>query len=207
MTTDLPRPVDPSGAPDHQPGGDRPGPRRTPRQGRRGGGRDRRQPRSAAPAADNEPVPDATLAADQDSSSTRGQTSDSQDRDPAADGTANELALRHDTAPTDPLDFADRHDTRATRDDQTLRRYIELEEHRTRREWQRLAMSLVALAVGMVLYLAGVVVLVQLIPGITPRQAAAIVGSALLAGSGGLAVTHLVQRRRRRSIGPADPPP
>ena len=137
----------------------------------------------------------------------RGQTSDSQHRDPAADGIANELALRYDTAPTGLLDFADRQDTRATRDDQTLRRYIELEEHRTRREWQRLAMRLVALAVGMVLYLAGVVVLVQLIPGITPRQAAVIVGSTLLAGSGGLAVTHLVQRRRRRSIGPADLPP
>ncbi|MGH3671268.1 MAG: hypothetical protein ACRDSH_11630 [Pseudonocardiaceae bacterium] len=135
----------------------------------------------------------------------RGQTSDSQDRDPAADGIANELLLRNDTAPTDSLDFADRHDTRATCDDQTLRRYIELEEHRTRREWQGLAMRLVALAVGMVLYLAGVVVLVQLIPGITLRQAAAVVGSALLAGSGGLAVTHLVQRRRRRSIGPAEP--
>jgi divalent metal cation (Fe/Co/Zn/Cd) transporter len=68
-------------------------------------------------------------------------------------------------------------------------------------------MRLVALAVSMGLYLAGVVALVQLVPGITPRQAAAIVGAALLAGSGGLVVTHLVQRHRRRSIGPADPPP
>ena len=47
--------------------------------------------------------------------------------------------------------------------------------------------------------------LVQSIPGITARQAAAIVGPALLAGSGGPAVSHLLQRhrrpRRRRILG------
>jgi hypothetical protein len=65
-------------------------------------------------------------------------------------------------------------------------------------------MRLVAVAVGLGLYLAGVVVLSDLIPGIAPREAAGIVGSAVLAASGGFAVTKLIRRRRAHPTGADD---
>jgi hypothetical protein len=61
------------------------------------------------------------------------------------------------------------------------------------------------------MYLIGVIVLVQHLPGISPRQAATIVGSALVLATGGAAgsaaIGRFTGRRGRAPQGPAGPSP
>ncbi|MGC5054647.1 hypothetical protein ACLQ2S_24710 [Micromonospora sp. DT48] len=102
--------------------------------------------------------------------------------------------MRENTPPADRLDYDDRHETRATNDDATLRRYIKL-------GWHKVAMRLGTFAGVMLLYLCAVVVALWLIPNATPQEAMKIAGAAVAAGSGGLAINALlgrVHRRRRR---------
>jgi len=120
-------------------------------------------------------------------------------------GRGDALAERTRRGPVDQLDADDRLYERATYNDAKLRRQIEWDRHCTWREWQQLAIRMVGLAVGLGLYLLGIIVLVRSIPGLSTRQAATIVGSALALASGGMAVSHLVRRRGRRPADPATP--
>jgi hypothetical protein len=129
--------------------------------------------------------------------------------DVPADQSPGQPTLRHDTAPVDQRDFDDRHDTRATSDDQTLKRYIKLERHRTKCEWQRTLQRLLTVSVGTILYVAAVVALLRLIPHVTIDQAMLLAGAALASASGGygLVVARQALRRYRRQRGLRDDPP
>lgn len=215
MSADLSRAVDSSDGSDNQTAHD--SPRHAARHGRRGrrsgrgspsqapgeaeqeadadparnavsrDGRQRRQPKAAA--AGDKPAALVALAKSDEHAS-------------AAEHTANDVLLRSDVAPVDARDFEDRHRHRATSSDQMLHRYIKWDDHQTKLRWQHLALGVVALIAFMVLFLSGTVVLVRLIPGMTPPEGAMIVRSTLFAASGGLAfgglVTYLVKRHRLR---------
>ncbi|MEV4133204.1 hypothetical protein AB0J72_13675 [Dactylosporangium sp. NPDC049742] len=92
----------------------------------------------------------------------------------------------------DQLDFDDLHDTRATNDEESLHRYVKW-------SWHKVAMRMVTFAGGVALYLIAVVVVLRAVPGATSADAMKIAGAAIAAGSGGLAVSHLLQRFRRRT--------
>jgi hypothetical protein len=99
-------------------------------------------------------------------------------------------AVREDKPPTDRLDYDDRHETRATNDDATLSRYLKL-------GWHKAAMRLMTFAGGALLYLFAVVVVLRMIPNATSQEAMTIAGAAVAAGSGGLAISALLERARR----------
>jgi hypothetical protein len=113
------------------------------------------------------------------------------------------LVARARRPPISQADADEQFYIRALRNDETLRRQEEWEDHRIRRERKllvidlaRLGIRLLGIASGLAMYLIGIIVLVRAIPGISARQAATIVGSAFALASGGLAVTHLAGRRR-----------
>jgi hypothetical protein len=97
------------------------------------------------------------------------------------------LVLRWADPPANQLDFDDRHDTRATESDAMARRYTWLREGRRTDAWHHLAMSIVVFVVSVMVYLAGFVVVSQLLPRLSPSQVAQVVGVAYVAAGGGIA--------------------
>lgn len=95
------------------------------------------------------------------------------------------LVLRSTEPPVDPLDYADRHDTRATESDELARRYRDLRKDRRRDDWHMLAMGLVGFVVMTALYLVGFIVVSRLLPQLSPWLVAKIVGLAFVAAGGG----------------------
>ncbi|MGH3782374.1 MAG: hypothetical protein ACRDRO_17580 [Pseudonocardiaceae bacterium] len=173
MTNDLPRPVEPSGAPD------RPSARTRPRPVDRvdPAATDGADPaKKAAPAKKTTPAKKA--------------------------GQSMALVLRSARPPLDQLDFDDRHDTRATESEEMAQRYAGLRKDRRRNDWHYLAMGLVVFVVGVAVYLAGFVLVSRLLPYLDPRLVTQIVGLACIAGGGGAAVRSagraLKQRYDRR---------
>jgi hypothetical protein len=121
---------------------------------------------------------------------------------PATPGTANAGAADRAELPvltggafsTDRLTAEDWHDTRATNDDDTLRRSLIW-------SWSKALQRLVILTGGVLLYVLAALVARRLDPGLTPADAMKIAGAAVGAGSGGLvisAVTERIRRGRRR---------
>jgi len=98
---------------------------------------------------------------------------------------------RVDRAPVDQRDFEDRHQLRATHDDQTLQRYIRLGWHRV---GQRLAFA----AGLMTLFLMGTVVMH--LAGVPPDTAVRLTLAMLISASGYglLRAVQLLHDRRRR---------
>jgi hypothetical protein len=64
--------------------------------------------------------------------------------------------------------------------------------------WSKAAMRLAILAGGAAVYVLAVGVVLRLVPETTPQDAMKIAGAAVAVGAGGLAVSELVQRFRRR---------
>jgi hypothetical protein len=97
------------------------------------------------------------------------------------------LVLRSERPPTSQLDFDDRHDTRATENDEMAQRYAGLRKDRRKNEWHYLLMGVVVFVVGVVVYLAGFIMVLRLVPNLSPHMAAQIVGLAFAAAGGGVA--------------------
>ncbi|GAA1503718.1 hypothetical protein GCM10009827_016070 [Dactylosporangium maewongense] len=98
--------------------------------------------------------------------------------------------MREKLPPVSQLDAQDRQDTRATSDDETLRRYKSW-------QWHKVSIQLVHIAGGATIYLVAVVVGLLLIPGATPQVAMGVAGVALAAGSGAMAVSRFTGRSDR----------
>jgi hypothetical protein len=108
-----------------------------------------------------------------------------------ADDRAELPTLVGGTFSTEQLTAEDWHDTRATNDDDTLRRSLIW-------FWSKAFQRLMILTGGVVLYVLAVVVVLRLVPDATPQDAMKIAGAAVAVGSGGLAVSALLERFRRR---------
>ena len=85
-------------------------------------------------------------------------------------------------------------------------RYAYLRKDRRRSDWHHLAMGLIVFVVGVAVYLAGFIVLARLLPNLSPRLTAQIVGFAFAAAGGGVVVgsagkilTAHVRRRGTKS--------
>lgn len=109
------------------------------------------------------------------------------------------MVLRPEIPPVDQLDFDDRHDTRATETDEFARRYRDLHKDRRMDDWHKLATGLVGFAILAVLYIAGFIVVLRLLPHLGPCLAAKIVGLAFIAAGGGVAVRSAGQVLRHRT--------
>jgi hypothetical protein len=108
------------------------------------------------------------------------------------------VPVRGDKPPVDQRDFDDRHETRATGDDSTMRRYILL-------SWHRTAQRLVPVVVLAAIYIGLILVLARNVPGISARDASLIVSSAFGVAGGGygaVAAGQAVVRRRRGKTTP-----
>lgn len=99
--------------------------------------------------------------------------------------------LRGGAFSTNQLSPEDWHDTRATNDDDTLRRSLIW-------SWSKTLQRLVILSGGAMSYVGAVVMVLLLVPDATPLDAMRIAGAAVAAGSGGLAVNAVAQRLRQR---------
>lgn len=150
-------------------------------------------------------VPPRTNGADQSKRSAASKTSSASRRTPAGDPTSPAPILRPMQPPASQLDFDDRHDTRATESDDMARRYAALRKDRRKSDWHRLAMGLIIFVVGAVVYLAGFIVVSQMLPNLSTREAAQVVGFAFAAAGGGVAAEAagraLTTRRRNRGRG------
>lgn len=93
---------------------------------------------------------------------------------------------------TEQLTPEDWHDTRATNDDDTLRRSLIW-------SWNKILQRLVIFAGGVVLYVLAAVAWALWVPGATPADAMKVAGAAVAVGSGGLAVSAVREWLRRRN--------
>jgi hypothetical protein len=121
---------------------------------------------------------------------------------PAKAEKSRELVLRSKQPPVDQLDFDDRHDTRATESEEMAQRYAGLRKERRKNDWHYLAMGLVVFVVGVVVYLAGLIVVARLLPQLSAREATQTVGLAFVAAGGGVAVRSVGRALRKRSARP-----
>ena len=100
---------------------------------------------------------------------------------------ADDLVLRQEEAPANQLDYDDRHDTRATRDTKSVKRYARLHKEKRKDAWARLVQWLVGFLVLFGAYLLAVVVMTRTLPPEMVHQATRIVGAAFLAAGAGVA--------------------
>jgi len=114
--------------------------------------------------------------------------------------------LRQEEPPVDQRDFDDRHDTRATRDEVTLKRYITLDRQRTRREWHQTLQRLLTVVGGAIVYVAAFVALRHLLPDLSARQDMLVAGAAVSTPYAGhalrLGAETVKERYGRRRQGP-----
>ena len=114
----------------------------------------------------------------------------------AAPGEA--FVLRSGTPPADQLDFDDRHDTRATEDEGTAKRYEALRRDYRKDDWHHTAMKLIGRVVMAAVYLA-IFVTVLLLPfHLSARSAMEVAGLASLTAGGGVTVAIRPPRRPPR---------
>jgi hypothetical protein len=116
------------------------------------------------------------------------------------------LVLRRDTPPVDQHDLDDRRDTRATSNEEMLKRYMELERHRIKCDWHRTLQRLTTIAVLMTLYIVAVVALLRSVPQITVQQAMMIAGAAIASSAGGYLANQALKRYRQRRSRDGSPP-
>jgi hypothetical protein len=129
-------------------------------------------------------------------------------------GRSGALTARDSTAPVSLLDAADRARACAVLSEEGLQRQIVWENHHeVDLERKRLLIVFGYLAIGLfgvaalvALYLGGLIVLVHQLPGLSARQAATIVGSALVLATGGAAGGAAIGRFTGRRSGAAPAP-
>jgi hypothetical protein len=98
--------------------------------------------------------------------------------------------------PVNRFDAQERKDVRATFDNESLRRNKEWEVHKA-------ILRLATIAGTALVFLAGAILVLLLVPDATIRDAISMAGTAVGLAGGGIAVTQLVQHRRRPPAPPA----
>lgn len=199
MTTSTPRSVEP-GDPGRHSRDTQPGAPRSRRRDRGGRGQ-------GGPAVPQSPASDNTAAAGPSepecpapADPTRQQVVPSGTDTPIAQSAHNARAddraelpvLTGGTFSTEQLTPQDWHDTRATNDDDTLRRSLIW-------SWSKALQRLIIVAGGVVLYMLAAVAWARWVPGATTADAMKVAGAAVAVGSGGLAVSAVREWLRRRN--------
>ena len=113
--------------------------------------------------------------------------------------------LRQEKPPVDQRDFDDRHDTRATSDEETLKRYITLDRQRTRREWHQTLQRLLIVVGGAIVYVAAFVALRHLLLDLSAKQDMLVASAAVSTPYAGHALrlgAETVKERYGRRQGP-----